>query len=842
MKTNFIERYYLKRIYLLFIIFILCHFPIRAQTDSCVAKLASFAKNINIFNHLNPQEKVYLHFDNTGYFTKDTIWFKAYVVTATDIKPTIHSRVLYVDLLTPEGQIVETKRLKVENGQCHGEFALDKYFRAGFYEVRAYTRVMLNYGRETIFSRVFPVYNEPEEEGNYAQRSMREPYKNIEKLREKSVDKPDKVNLSFFPEGGNLVFGLNSKIAFKATDANGQGIDVAGAVYNDRNEEITTFSSTHNGMGIFTFCPDRTRHKVKIYFKDRDYTFPLPNVIPEGYVMTVSNMSKDFLLVQMQKNAICPGDTLGFTVTCRGKVMAFDVTDMTNKQEFILKIHKKDLPTGVNQVTAFTRNGEILAQRMVFVNREDEIHISHKQSKKSYDPFEKVKLDFSIKDSKDNPIETSFSLAVRDAATEIPGHYSENIKSDLLLSSDIKGFIENVDYYFESDDNQHKQALDLLLMTQGWSRYSWRLMSGIEPFDCKHMIEKGIVIDGKVYTEKLIGKKEKSNVEVSMWLYSDDGTASQKAVCITDNEGRFNYLADDFIGKWNLTLETKEKGKTIWTSVPLNRIFSPIPRAYSLLEADTLKNEVIDSCELTTTMPKDARSITQVQILKEVTLRATRNRFTNQDIIYDVEKDIDDLIDHGKDYPPDVFEYLIEKNPKFWFESVQGAKRTGTFRYGIGGMIMIGYDERGNEKRGQLNYDRYTYYRPITEVQKIVVSADKDLWMKFAHQGREEERFTEISVVFAYPFKNAAARSQKGVRITYLNGYSQVKEFYNPDYSKGVIPGDVDYRRTLYWNPNVKTNSLGNASVSFFNNSTCKKMTISAETLTSEGIPIVYKE
>jgi len=836
MRTNFKERYYLKSIYLLFIIVILCHFPIQAQTDSCVAKLASFAKNINTFNHLNPQEKVYLHFDNTGYFTKDTIWFKAYVVTATDIKPTIHSRVLYVELLAPEGQIVETKRLKIENGQCHGEFALDKYFRAGFYEVRAYTRVMLNYDRETIFSRVFPVYNEPEKEGNYAQRSMREPYKNIEKLREKSVEKPDKINVSFFPEGGNLVFGLNSKIAFKATDANGQGIDVTGAVYNDRNEEITTFSSTHNGMGLFAFCPDSTRHKVKIYFNDRDYTFPLPNVIPEGYVMTVSNMSKEFILIQMQKSIICPGDTLGFTVTCRGKVMAFDVADMTNKQEFILKIHKKDLPAGVNQVTAFTRNGEILAQRMVFVNREDEINISHKQSKKSYNPFEKVKLDFSIKDNKDNPIETTFSLAVRDAATEIPGHYSENIKSDLLLSSDIKGFIENVDYYFESDDNQHKQALDLLMMTQGWSRYSWRLMSGIEPFECKHMIEKGIVIDGKVYTEKLIGKKAKSNVEVSMWLYSYDGTTSQRGVCITDNEGRFNYLADDFIGKWNLTLETKEKGKTIWTSVPLNRIFSPKPKAYLFFETDIPEIEVTYSNKLISTVPKDAKSITQVQILKEVTLRATRDRFTNQDIIYDVEKDIDDLIDQGKNYPPDVFEYLIEKNPKFWFEPILGARRSGYFWYGTSGWLTVGFDERGKWYRGGDYNERFCYFRPIIEVQKIVVSADKDLWKKYATRSAKEI-IREYTVVFAYPFKNATARNQKGIRITYLNGYSKVKEFYNPDYSKGVIPGDVDYRRTLYWNPNVKTDSLGNASVSFFNNSNCKKMTISAETLTSEGTP-----
>ena len=107
-----------------------------AQQDSVRLKLNSFVRNINTFNNLYPQEKVYLHFDNTGYYLGETIWFKAYLATAENNRLSGLSKVLYVELLTPEGDIVETKKLKIEDGQAHGEFALKDIPYAGFFEVR----------------------------------------------------------------------------------------------------------------------------------------------------------------------------------------------------------------------------------------------------------------------------------------------------------------------------------------------------------------------------------------------------------------------------------------------------------------------------------------------------------------------------------------------------------------------------------------------------------------------------------------------------------------------------------------------------------------------------------
>ena len=132
-----------------------------AFPDSVLASMARLVEAYNHFGRYNVQEKVYLHFDNTGYFLGETMWFKAYVVAAPQLRPTELSRVLYVELLTPEGRVVETKKLKIVDGKCHGEFLLaGKTLIGGFYEVRAYTRAMLNW-EGTVFSRVFPVFDHP---------------------------------------------------------------------------------------------------------------------------------------------------------------------------------------------------------------------------------------------------------------------------------------------------------------------------------------------------------------------------------------------------------------------------------------------------------------------------------------------------------------------------------------------------------------------------------------------------------------------------------------------------------------------------------------------------------
>ena len=130
-------------------------------TDS----LLNYVKHAMLFNKVYPQEKVYLHFDNTGYFKGEHIWFKAYVTRADMQTPTTVS---HVEVLNPSGDVVERRKLPIDNGVAHGDILLDSILGTGFYEVRAYTRYMMNWGGQTAFSRVFPIFRKPDQEGDYS--------------------------------------------------------------------------------------------------------------------------------------------------------------------------------------------------------------------------------------------------------------------------------------------------------------------------------------------------------------------------------------------------------------------------------------------------------------------------------------------------------------------------------------------------------------------------------------------------------------------------------------------------------------------------------------------------
>lgn len=258
--------------------------PLVAQSQSTKV-LSDYIKEINQFNKRNPQEKVYLHFDNTGYFLGDTIWFKAYNVLAEHHRFSPLSKVLHVELLTPQGEVIANRKLMIENGQCHGEFPLKRIYRSGFYEVRAYTRGMLNFGDDCVFSRVFPVYDEPEKDGDYSEKAMDSGFgvKNKRKIEKKG----DKVNIAFFPEGGNAVVGLASRIGFKAWGEKGEDLHITGAVYNSSGNSVSFLSTYNQGMGFFELLPETTSYKVIVEHEGKKYDFNFSDILPVGYVMRI---------------------------------------------------------------------------------------------------------------------------------------------------------------------------------------------------------------------------------------------------------------------------------------------------------------------------------------------------------------------------------------------------------------------------------------------------------------------------------------------------------------------------------------------------------------------------
>ncbi|MBO5750307.1 MAG: hypothetical protein J6R36_05095, partial [Bacteroidaceae bacterium] len=167
----------------------------------------------NVFAPNMSQEKVYLHLDNTGYFDGETIRFKAYVLRSDSESFTNISRVLYVELLNPSGDVIATRKCAIVDGQANGEIKLEKVFGAGYYEIRAYTRYMTNWGNAACFSRIIPIFDTPKQDGDYSNRTIENisHRKRLPNYRDGGQD----GRIGIYPEGGRMVKGLRGAVAFQ---------------------------------------------------------------------------------------------------------------------------------------------------------------------------------------------------------------------------------------------------------------------------------------------------------------------------------------------------------------------------------------------------------------------------------------------------------------------------------------------------------------------------------------------------------------------------------------------------------------------------------------------------
>lgn len=260
------------------------------------------------FDHAFPREKVYLHLDNNAYMVGETMWLKAYVVRASSLQPTTLSGVLYVELLNADGDLVERKLLQVDEGQAYGEFKLDMPVRAGFYEVRAYTREMLNWGSEACFSRVIPVFEKNE---GRAETALEIPRPENEHDLAPGHSRPydfkrrGEVFVDFYPEGGNMVKGMVGRVAFRASDAQGRGLTGGLSLFTADGRKVQDIVPEHDGMGLFMLSPEAQGGYVKYTDGENEQRFPLPEPQSAGYVLT-ADVEEDGVTLLIQRSEMQP--------------------------------------------------------------------------------------------------------------------------------------------------------------------------------------------------------------------------------------------------------------------------------------------------------------------------------------------------------------------------------------------------------------------------------------------------------------------------------------------------------------------------------------------------------
>ncbi|MBO4724546.1 MAG: hypothetical protein J5596_04400 [Bacteroidaceae bacterium] len=835
-----------------------------ATSDDLTRELMRFSGNIHQFNNIFPQEKVYLEFDNTAYFQGETIWFKAFVTHATTLKRA-PSKVLYVDFLAPTGQLILQQKLKVVAGQCDGAIPLvdaataqarEKRgimeYPSGFYEIRAYTQNMLDFSHEAIFSRVIPVYTKPKHEGEFDNTHvvLKEDNPLIQGIRQEADEEDRKVNVSFYPEGGDLIAGLPCNVAFKATGPDGYELNGA-LVYQD---EADTAYTIHDGMGLFTIVPKGSETVHFIGEDGKRTRFTLPKALKSGYSMTTLPCSDSLLQVSVARTSDLTEEQIALSVTCRGDVIYFQEILDDNSSQF--DIDCSSWPIGVCRMTLYNKDGKILSSRSIFHNNDrfKSPTISFSTDSMSRQPFSKEIMNLKLTDKDGKPLRDRFCLSVRDASDYGSGQ-TENLQSNLLLSSDLKGYIHDPAWYLAANDQEHRTALNLLTLVQGWERYEWKYMTGQKFYAEKHRIEDSLTMNGWVlsYSKRV----PVSDIDVYASVMPQyDKTKFETFEYHTDTTGYFGFDLTDFYGKAKMTINLmskKKNGKSKFeksTRIKFERSDRPEAKPFLKQEIDLTRNKANkkDSQPDFTDdgLPLVIREDLGI-VLDDVDITEKR-QFVDFDTFtsWDAEKDAEMELDLGE-YTTDVAGYFLEQGirfddeviqPYFYVHNQQKVLDKKPFDNPMG-IDMI-------DVKSIIVYDKPMFPSYFVEFTPLLVDMhtkrlDTD-WFIWVDTCWDRFYLIDIQIKNDRELLSYKDISNLGRRTTTIDGFSVPVEFYSPQYPEGAVYGDVDARRTLYWNANVITDDEGNARVEFYNNSYSTRYTISGAGITASGIPYILNQ
>ncbi|WP_428327616.1 TonB-dependent receptor plug domain-containing protein [Mucilaginibacter sp.] len=788
---------------LTFLSFILLpHLAVYAQTANISAKLKAYTTDHNI-------EKAYLQFDKPFYITGDTIYYKAYVTLGTGHKLSALSGILHADLIGPDNKISQSVKLQIIAGTAWGDFVLPDTLKGGSYRVRAYTNYMRNEGDDSFFEQTIPIGSAKA----IVKKIPESGEPNKFKIDVKTVNR--KTDVQFLPEGGSLIVGNYSKIAFKAVGADGSGAEVKGTITDDTGVEVCTFASTHLGMGAFDLVPEsgKTYQAHIVYADGSKGTIDLPKAIATGYTISVNNTGADTLRIRVTGGSGTSLNKLSLVAQAGGTIY-YQAENQSDYKFFSVLIPKTTFPTGIMQLTLFNEAGEPLNERLVFINNNDQLKLSV-SSKDVYAPRQKQNIAFSITDKNNQPVTGSFSVAVTDETIVTPDTLNENnILSNLLLTSDLKGSVEQPDYYFSHITDKTNADLDLLMLTQGYRHFEWKQALSNNP-PIIYQPEKTMEISGTVKK----GSNVLPNAKVTLFTKSGGGLLRDT---LTDASGRFAFKDLVFADSTKFVVQSKvAKGQDAVT-LELDTVLAPqvIPQNRYRSLAKTTQNAdmaayVINQKQFYQEQQKYGIN-KHALVLKEVHIEAKK----------------EPLIPHSENL-----------NGSGNADQVITAKE----------LEISGYTNLYDAVRAKANFISFTKDHKIISGHAVPSFTGPDL-MEIIVDGLpmqqsanpnplEELNAADIEGVeiglgahYGAIYGSRAAggfiivttkRAQKqnnyyryapGV-ITYMpKGFYKAREFYSPQYDNPKTNQKMaDLRSTIYWQPNIITDNEGKASFSFFN-------------------------
>ncbi|WP_276480485.1 hypothetical protein [Paraflavitalea pollutisoli] len=723
-------------------------------------------------------EKLFMHTDKTFYLAGEILWFKLYYVNGNNNKPTNLSKIAYVELLDKDHRPVMQGKVALTEGYGSGSFYLPSSVSAGNYTLRTYTNWMKNFGADGFYEQPVTVVN------------------SLKPLPAQAVDTTTRYTARFFPEGGNLVKGLTSKVAFQVTDQYGKGHAFTGTLTNQRNETILSFAPSRFGIGHFSFVPAAgDSYTANITTDDgKTVTRELPGVFDQGYVLRVEDAGNDQLQVIVQSNmpGAASGEEIFLFVQGHEEVKAA-VKKALQNGEGRFTIDKNKLSEGVSQLTVFNDRRQPVCERLYFKPVKEKLTINTAGNKGEYNRRSAVDLSlqtYNFASGKTIPSNLSVSVYRIDS---LPGHEQDDILSYLWLSSDLKGQIESPGYYFSAQTPEVLAALDNLMLVHGWRRFDWKQVLGNDAPAFQFAPEYA--------GHQIVGKLSHANtgqpVANSKAFLSIAGTKLHFYPVMSGAQGEVQFDVRNYYGPGEIIVQAEDQTDSNFHVDIKNPYFDkysdyqPAPFYLS---------------------PSLQGALTEGSINMQVQNAYYSDRLTQFGL-----PRIDTMPFYGNGYP----KYLMDDYVRFttteeilreYVPDVAVRKSGGEFQLYI------------------FNWEIERHYRgsPLVLLDGVPVSIQKIMTydpMKL----RQLQVVTDRYVTGEFTFDGIISFStyhgdltelkldNKAVIIDY-DGLQLQREFYSPSYetpekSASRLP---DFRNLLYWSPDVVTDASGKAKLHFF--------------------------
>jgi hypothetical protein len=627
-----------------------------------------------------------------------------------------------------------------------------------------------------------------------------------------SIPTPDDdFDVTFYPEGGSRMMGIPCKTAFKAMKSNGQATYISGVIYDQNGTEITSIRSDHLGMGYFLFIAEKGKSYYAVCENDRRQTkrFELPSALEHGYALSVNNQMADKIHITiLQPAESVQNKNLYLLAHTRGMVQFVRLWDHEKNK---ISLQRQQLPSGVLHLILFDAALNPVSERLVFINNPDQATVSYQPDKEMYASRSLISNRVSITDSEGQPLTGSFSVAVT-SDREVTPDSTSNILTQLLLTSDLRGHIENPGFYFNNTSSSgYKYELDLLMLTQGWRRYNIAEVAKGQFAQPAWPIEVGSEILG-VVKNVLSGKLAK---DIDVHVMSSSKTYIDKTK--TDKEGRFYFQVDEFPDSTGFLVNAVPKKEMTRLELTVDRETFPKIMLSAVTSAEIDRMQFARYADNAEQQYINERGIREYY-LPEITVTAVRKP-PRKSIWYDTPPASSFTEETIKRVSPMDIRDLINKvwlrTPGAFGEMVMDRK--------VKPLIVIDDMPIDAENIDMVN---------ILEVEQIDFLRHGEALSAFGSRGAGG-----VIVIFTKKLEASEVVPPKHIKTFFPLGYQQPVEFYAPKYdtpTKRNAP-TPDLRTTLHWQPVVQTDSLGVASFEFYTADEPTSYTVVIEGLTNDG-------